>query len=135
LSEDFLKKMAEGVPILDTVTRPCKVWRVDKFTFKIILTQGLNRQIRRMCEYLDYEVIFLKRIRIMDIMLDVQVGQYRLLNPEEVRILNASLVNSSKTVVLDTDISLHKPNETLLPKKDFKKKNTFVKNQNKKKPM
>lgn len=135
LSEEFLKKMAEGVPILDTVTRPCKVWRVDKFTFKIILTQGLNRQIRRMCEHLDYEVIFLKRIRIMDIKLDVPVGKWRLLNQDEVEELNDSLVDSSKTIVRDTDISLKKPVEGIASKKPFKKKSTFKNKQNKNKPM
>jgi 23S rRNA pseudouridine2604 synthase len=132
LTDDFLKKMSEGVPILNTVTRPCKVWRVDKFTFRIILTQGLNRQIRRMCEYFEYEVIFLKRIRIMDIMLDVPVGQWRYLNNDEVNDLNKSLVNSSKTFAA-TDI---KPKVATSGSKPFKKK-PFAshKPKNKRKPL
>jgi 23S rRNA pseudouridine2604 synthase len=99
ITEEFIRKMSSGVPVLNTVTRPCKVRQVDRFTFKIILTQGLNRQIRRMCEYLGYEVIFLKRIRIMDILLDVPVGKWRFLNIDEVRQLNHELKNSSKTPV------------------------------------
>jgi len=78
ITETFLKQMAEGVPILDTVTRKCKVESIGKFKFKIILTQGLNRQIRRMCEYLGYKVVSLKRIRIININLgDLKMGAYR----------------------------------------------------------
>lgn len=84
----FLEKMSQGVPILDTVTRKCKVEKVNDLTFKIVLTQGLNRQIRRMCEYFDYEVIKLRRIRIVNILLDVPIGKYRLLRKEEVEQLN-----------------------------------------------
>src|SRR3970282_2299180 len=69
ITKEFIQKMANGVPILDTVTRECYVEQISKYTFKIILTQGLNRQIRRMCEYLDYAVVKLKRIRIMTITL------------------------------------------------------------------
>jgi len=70
----FIQKMSNGIPILDTVTRKCKVEQLSKFQFKIILTQGLNRQIRRMCEYLGYRVTKLKRVRIMNVPLDVAVG-------------------------------------------------------------
>lgn len=78
VSEKFLKEMAGGVRILDTVTRPCKVRKIHTFTFRIILTQGLNRQIRRMCEALNYRVVALKRIRIMNIRLgDLPIGSYR----------------------------------------------------------
>lgn len=78
ISADFLKKMASGVPILDTVTRPCEVYQEGKYTFRIILTQGLNRQIRRMCEALGYRVLKLKRIRIMNIQLgDLKEGAFR----------------------------------------------------------
>ena len=69
ITEEFLKKMAAGVPILDTITRPCEVYSIGKYTFGIVLTQGLNRQIRRMCEALGYQVTRLKRIRIMNIQL------------------------------------------------------------------
>jgi len=84
ISEDFLDKMRLGVEILDTVTRPCEVYKISKTSFKIILTQGLNRQIRRMCEVLDYRVESLKRVRILNIMLDdLAVGQYRILTDKE----------------------------------------------------
>lgn len=75
---DFLSRMRKGVPILDTVTRPCKVEKIGSNMFKIVLTQGLNRQIRRMCEALDYRVRWLKRVRIMNINLgQLPVGEYR----------------------------------------------------------
>ena len=78
VSDIFLKKMAAGVPILDTVTRPCTVEKTGKYSFNIILTQGLNRQIRRMCAYLGYEVTALKRIRIMNIELGgLETGTFR----------------------------------------------------------
>lgn len=78
ITSSFIKGMSRGVPILDTITRPCTVNPIDKYTFKIIITQGLNRQIRRMCEYFGYKVTKLRRIRIMNITLDnLQVGTYR----------------------------------------------------------
>lgn len=84
ITEKFLQKMRDGVPILGTVTRKCKVERESEKTFRITLTQGLNRQIRRMCNYLGYEVIKLKRIRIMNIELgDIPVGSYREATKEE----------------------------------------------------
>lgn len=84
LTKSFLKQMREGVEILDTVTRPCEVTRTGVFTFRIVLTQGLNRQIRRMCEALGYRVRELKRVRIMNIHLDdLPVGKYRKLRREE----------------------------------------------------
>ena len=89
--------MKNGVPILDTITRKCKVKQTGKKTFKIILTQGLNRQIRRMCEYLGYEVKNLKRVRIMNIKLDLKVGEYRDFTSSELNTLNQLLANSSKT--------------------------------------
>lgn len=96
ISQEFVRKMSSGVPILDTVTQPCTVEKLDKFTFRIILTQGLNRQIRRMCEYLGYEVTKLKRIRIMNIHLDLPVGNWRNLTATELNQLNALLSDSSK---------------------------------------
>ncbi|MBE5940690.1 MAG: pseudouridine synthase [Lachnospiraceae bacterium] len=84
IDDEFIKKMSAGVPILDTVTRPCKVTQTGKNTFNIILTQGLNRQIRRMCEYCGYKVISLKRIRIMNIKLGkLKEGTYRNVTDEE----------------------------------------------------
>lgn len=78
VTDGFLKKMAAGVPVLDTVTRPCRVRRIGKYTFSIILTQGLNRQIRRMCEALGYEVRDLLRVRVMNIRLgSLKEGEYR----------------------------------------------------------
>lgn len=97
ISQTFLQHMRNGVPILDTVTRKCKVDKLDSTTFKIVLTQGLNRQIRRMCEYLGYEVLTLKRVRIMNIELDVPVGKYRELSDVEMEELNKLLKDSTKT--------------------------------------
>ena len=84
ITEQFIKKMSEGVPILATVTRPCTVKKIGKYTFSIILTQGLNRQIRRMCAAFGYEVKDLVRIRIMNIRLgSLKEGAYRKLTDEE----------------------------------------------------
>ena len=96
ITEDFLKKMAAGVPILDTVTRPCTVKKIGKYTFSIILTQGLNRQIRRMCEALGYEVKDLLRVRVMNITLNgLKDGQYRKLTDQELNELYDQLKDSS----------------------------------------
>jgi len=97
ITNDFVKKMSNGIPILGTVTRKCKVEQLTKYTFKIILTQGLNRQIRRMCEYLDYKVVKLKRTRIMNVSLDVPVGKWRHLTEEELKGINDLTSASSKT--------------------------------------
>lgn len=94
---DFLNRMRKGIPILDQVTRECEVYEVSTYQFRIILTQGLNRQIRRMCEYLDYRVKKLKRIRIMNVQLDVPVGKWRDLTEEELREINRLVSTSSKT--------------------------------------
>lgn len=93
----FIQRMSNGVPILGTKTKRCKVERIGKNKFRIILTQGLNRQIRRMCEYLGYEVVKLKRIRIMNVHLDVTVGHWRDLTPAEMKIINNLVRDSSKT--------------------------------------
>ena len=78
ITPEFLRAMGSGVPILDTVTRPCEIEQIDTRTFRIILTQGLNRQIRRMCEYFDYRVVDLKRVRVMNIRLGrLKSGTYR----------------------------------------------------------
>ncbi len=97
LNNDFIQTMGNGIPILDGITRKCKVELINKFTFKIILTQGLNRQIRRMCEYLGYHVVRLQRIRIMNISLDLAVGEWRYLTEEELNDINSSVASSFKT--------------------------------------
>lgn len=84
ITPEFIEKMSSGVPILDTVTRPCRVEKIGKYTFSIILTQGLNRQIRRMCEALGYEVKDLVRVRVMNIRLgSLKEGEYREVTDEE----------------------------------------------------
>ena len=93
LSQTIIDRMSKGVPILDTITKECKIKKSGSNEFKIILTQGLNRQIRRMCEYFNYKVVSLERIRIMNIKLDVPVGEYRELTKEEVNSLN-KLINN-----------------------------------------
>ena len=98
ITKDFLRRMRNGLPILGTVTRKCVVEQVGPVTFRIILTQGLNRQIRRMCEYLDYRVKRLKRIRIMNIKLDLPVGKWRDLSNRELKELNRLCTGSQKTV-------------------------------------
>jgi 23S rRNA pseudouridine2604 synthase len=99
VTKDFIKKMGEGVPVLDKITNKCKIKQTGKKTFRIILTQGLNRQIRRMCEYFDYKVVFLKRIRIMNIKLDIPVGEYRDFTKSELNQINQLVKNSSKTII------------------------------------
>ena len=88
INREFVKRMAGGLPILDRVTKKCEVEKLGKHRFRIILTQGLNRQIRRMCEYLGYEVRTLKRIRIMNVTLgDMAVGELRELGGDELGVL------------------------------------------------
>ena len=97
INSDFIKSMSNGVEILDTITKYCFVKQLGPRNFKIILTQGLNRQIRRMCEALGYRVKSLKRVRIMNINLDVPTGEYRELSKEELLELKGLLDNSTKT--------------------------------------
>lgn len=97
ITPDFLKKMRNGIPILDTVTRKCEVNQLSTYQFRIILTQGLNRQIRRMCEYLDYRVKKLKRTRIMNVHLDLPVGTWRDLTDKELEQIHILVNDSSKT--------------------------------------
>lgn len=97
----FLEQMSRGVPVLDTVTRPCQVRKIGKYTFSIILTQGLNRQIRRMCEALGYQVRDLLRIRIMNIELgNLKEGEYRKLTDEELNVLYEEIKDSSNETVI-----------------------------------
>ena len=98
ISERFIQRMSRGVPILGTITKPCIVRMKSRFVFTIILTQGLNRQIRRMCEYLDYDVKKLKRSRIMSVELgNLKPGQWRDLTPVEMNEINQAVAGSSKT--------------------------------------
>lgn len=86
VTDDFLKRMSQGVPVLDKITAPCKVYKKTDDTFRIVLIQGLNRQIRRMCEYFGYRVKYLKRVRIMNIQLDgLKTGEYRELTEDEIK--------------------------------------------------
>lgn len=97
IDKEFIKKMSNGIPILDTVTRKCFVEQLSRYEFRIILTQGLNRQIRRMCEFLEYRVRKLKRIRIMNVKLDIPVGEWRDLTKEELEEINLLTSDSKKT--------------------------------------
>jgi len=98
VTKEFIKALSNGVPVLDAVTKKCKTKQTGKKTFKIILTQGLNRQVRRMCEYLGYDIKKLKRIRIMNIKLDIPVGTYRDFTAPELNTLNQLIKHSNKTV-------------------------------------
>ncbi len=98
ITREFVKKMSEGIPILGTITRRCYVRQNSTHTFTIILTQGLNRQIRRMCEFLDFQVTKLKRVRIMNIKLDVPLGKWRYLNEDEILVINSMVENSVKQI-------------------------------------
>ena len=103
ITEEFVKRMAGGIPILGTVTKKCKVERLSRFVFKIILVQGLNRQIRRMCEYLGYEVTRLQRVRIMNITLEgIPEGKWRDLTAKELQEIEAMVRTSSKVSAAQT---------------------------------
>lgn len=107
ITEQFVKNMSSGVHILDTITRPCKVEAMGKYTFRIILTQGLNRQIRRMSEALGYRVVQLKRIRVMNIHLgNLKPGEYRQVSTKEIEELMDMIRDSS--------------NETVIPKNEVR---------------
>ena len=97
INPQFIQDMSNGVPILDTITRKCEVERLSKFRFRIVLTQGLNRQIRRMCEHLGYHVTKLKRIRIMNVSLDMPEGHWRDLTKKEISDIHRLVKTSSKT--------------------------------------
>lgn len=102
VTEAFVRAMSEGVKILDTVTRPCEVDKLSKYRFRIILTQGLNRQIRRMCDALGFEVRALKRVRIMNLTLgDLKPGAYREVTPEEEAALMEQISGSRNETVID----------------------------------
>ena len=106
ITDDFIRKMSAGVPILDTVTKKCFVEKTDKFGFRIILTQGLNRQIRRMCEYFGYEVTKLKRTRIMNVRLDnIPIGKWRYLTEAEITAIERMVADSSKTMEASVNLA------------------------------
>jgi len=109
ITQQFLRQMRNGVPILDTVTKKCEVEQLSRYSFRIILIQGLNRQIRRMCNYLGYEVESLKRIRVMNIELgDLPIGKWRNLTPEELLRLKNATSHSEKIAyneVLDKKVT------------------------------
>lgn len=106
ITDKFIKDMSSGVRILGTITKKCIVKRESKYVFRIILTQGMNRQIRRMCEALGYKVTKLERIRIMNINLDgIKMGKYRDLTSEELKELNRLIGNSGKTKEVDNKIN------------------------------
>jgi 23S rRNA pseudouridine2604 synthase len=96
ISSTFLDRMGMGISILETVTKKCEVERLGNYDFRIVLTQGLNRQIRRMCEALGYEVTSLKRVRIMNVSLDIPVGEWRDITEEELQTINEMVSSSTK---------------------------------------
>ena len=100
ISQTFVQRMSTGIPLeeLGKTTKSCVVEKISTFEFKIILTQGLNRQIRRMCEYLDYRVIKLKRVRIMNIHLDLPIGQWRYLTTDEIAEIHSMVSDSAKAI-------------------------------------
>ena len=102
ITDDFIRKMSNGVPILDTITKKCKVEKISRYVFRIILVQGLNRQIRRMCEYFEYEVLTLKRLRIMNIELGkLPIGEWRDLTAKELTDLKNSIETSDNSSYVD----------------------------------
>ena len=128
ITPEFLQRMKQGVPILGTVTKKCKVEQITPFIFRIILVQGLNRQIRRMCEYFGYQVVKLKRTRIMHIALDQQAGDWRELTSIELDELHKILKDSSadptpksKKTKFKKDTKIKSPNKQT--KKERPKKN------------
>ena len=97
ITNEFIKRMGNGIPILGTITKNCLVQKISAKKFKIVLTQGLNRQIRRMCEYLGYDVKQLKRVRIMNIKLDLKIGEWRYFTKKEFEQIQLLLKDSKKT--------------------------------------
>lgn len=97
ITKRFIERMSNGIPIMDTVTKKCQVEQINEFEFNIILVEGLNRQIRKMCDYLGYKVYRLKRVRIMNIKLDVSKGKWRYLTEKEMTDMNKLILDSVKT--------------------------------------
>lgn len=134
ITDKFLKNMSNGVPILGTITKKCKVERIKNTVFKIILVQGLNRQIRRMCSHLGYDVTKLKRVRIMNVNLgNLKYGAWRELTDDELKEINNMILSSSKTEEASV---LHQPkisNKSNYSNKFKNKDNSHKKNNNKRK--
>ena len=121
VTDDFVEKMSSGIPILGRVTKKCKVEKISEFVFSIILVQGLNRQIRRMCEYLNYSVTKLERVRIMNISLKgIGLGDWRYLTPQEMNILNAAISDSSSDTYVESRRSSSKSTNEGSPTKGRK---------------
>lgn len=105
ITSEFIQKMGSGLPVLGTITKKCEVTKLSDYSFKIILTQGLNRQIRRMCDYLNYDVTSLKRTRIMNVNLEgIKVGEWRELTEKEMFEINNMISDSSKTAEASKDL-------------------------------
>ncbi|TDQ29834.1 23S rRNA pseudouridine(2604) synthase RluF [Tenacibaculum caenipelagi] len=128
--EGFIQRMSSGIPILGTMTKKCKVERINNITFKITLVQGLNRQIRRMCEYLGYEVTKLKRTRIMNVTLgNLKVGEWRELTSKEMDEINKLVASSSKTEEASKkDVTTSSKSTSTSKKSTSSKKKTDFKN-------
>ena len=135
ISERFVERMSRGVPILGTITKPCIVKAQSKFVFRIILTQGLNRQIRRMCEYLDYDVKKLKRSRIMSVELEkLKPGEWRNLTDKEMAEINNAVATSTKTALnLDNNVNGSLPIKPSNDKPEANKGKVIYHNKNVKK--
>ncbi|ARV07872.1 23S rRNA pseudouridine synthase F [Polaribacter sp. SA4-10] len=126
ITADFIESMGSGIPILDTMTKKCLVEKISDKIFKIVLTQGLNRQIRRMCEYLGYEVTKLKRTRIMNVELGyLQAGDWRELTDDEMKEINTMISSSSKTE--EASVVKEKPKQAKPKRKQAATKNDFNK--------
>ncbi|GGG88295.1 pseudouridine synthase [Polaribacter pacificus] len=127
ITDDFLQQMSNGIPILGTITKKCVLKKLASHSFQIVLTQGLNRQIRRMCEYLGYEVLSLKRTRIMNVHLDkLAIGDWRELTEQELSEINKMVASSSKTEEASKDNTVKTKKKTST-KKEAPKPNAFTK--------
>jgi len=123
ITDSFINKMSNGIPVLGTTTKKCFVEQLSKNTFKIVLTQGLNRQIRRMCEYLSYNVTKLKRTRIMNVNLGkLKIGDWRELTSEEMQQINNMIATSSKTEEASKDSRKKKSTFKRSPKSKYHRK-------------
>lgn len=125
VTDEFIQKMGAGVPILGEMTKKCKVVKESVFSFRIVLIQGLNRQIRRMCEYFEYDVVKLERIRIMNISLKgIPPGEWRQLEPTEMEQIMAAIATSSSEVSTKQQSASQKNKEPGTNNKDFKQKSS-----------
>ncbi|MFC7358195.1 23S rRNA pseudouridine(2604) synthase RluF [Jejudonia soesokkakensis] len=119
ITKDFINRMSSGIPLaeLETTTKRCEVEQISRFVFRIVLIQGLNRQIRRMCEYLGYEVVELKRIRIMNLLLgELPIGKWRDLTEKELEELKNSVEDSDNSSFVDSVTKKPSPTKGKNPK-------------------